>query len=130
MQTPPGPLSQLCEPSSHGCGVGAGVGAIVGAIVGLGVGGAGVGAGVGAIVGAIVGASVGGGVGRGVGSTNGVGCGVTGMHAVPWAWKPSLHFSSQLSASPWAPLLTRCAFNVGVMQAMHVPAESWPQPKR
>jgi hypothetical protein len=27
-------VSQLCEPSTHGCGVGAGVGAIVGLVVG------------------------------------------------------------------------------------------------
>ena len=47
---PPSFLSQPCEPSTHGCGVGAGVGAGVGDGVGLGVGlavGVGVGAGVG-----------------------------------------------------------------------------------
>ena len=39
---PPAVLSQPCEPSSHGCGVGAGVGADVGG-VGTGVGGVGAG---------------------------------------------------------------------------------------
>ena len=34
---PPGPWSQPCEPSSHGCGVGAGVGAPVGLLVGAAV---------------------------------------------------------------------------------------------
>ena len=37
---PPGALSQPCEPSAHGCGVGAGVGAVVGVAVGALVGGA------------------------------------------------------------------------------------------
>ena len=47
---PPAVLSQPCEPSAHGCGVGAGVGAVVGAAVGLAVG---------ACVGAAVGYAVG-----------------------------------------------------------------------
>jgi len=58
---PPSFLSQPCEPSSHGCGVGAGVGAGVGDGVGLGVGlavGVGVGAGVGTAVGDGVGEEV------------------------------------------------------------------------
>ena len=55
---PPSFLSQPCEPSAHGCGVGARVGAPVGAAVGAWVG-APVGADVGATVGAAVGDSVG-----------------------------------------------------------------------
>ena len=69
---PPSVLSQPCEPSSHGCGVGAGVGAGVGS---------GVGAGVGKLVGCGVGAGVGTGVGKGVGA--GVG---TGAHAACASW--------------------------------------------
>jgi hypothetical protein len=57
-QSPPAPVSQVCEPSRQGCGVGAGVGDGVGEGVGDAVGD-----GVGEAVGDGVGADVGDGVG-------------------------------------------------------------------
>ena len=52
------------------------------------------------------------------------------MHSDPKAWYPSSHASSQVLPSPWAPFEVWCACALGVLQAWHVPCESWPQPKR
>ena len=83
---PPGDLSQPCELSKHGCGVGGGEGALVGAIDGAAVG-CGVGNDVGARVGKNVGADVGCGVGGGVGAA--VGEDVYGSHlcSLTPSWK-------------------------------------------
>ena len=117
--TPPGVLSQPCEPSSHGCGVGAGVGVAVGAALGAAEG-ADVGAAVGATVGALVGEAVGAAVGEAVMST----------HAPPCARYPASHSSSQLLAAPCLPFVMWCACSFGVSHGRHMPAEPWPQPKR